>query len=68
MSYPRTRRPGIPPDVAVRYCPRLGRSGKPIGMLGGAAVVGSLVPGAVLMASPVVLLLIEDRPYFRQDR
>jgi hypothetical protein len=37
-------------------------------MLGGAAVVGSLVPGAVLMASPVVLLLIEDRPYFRQDR
>jgi hypothetical protein len=37
-------------------------------MLGGAAVVGSLVPGAVLMASPVVLLLIKDRPYFRQDR
>ena len=38
------------------------------GMLGGAAVVGSIVLGAVLMASPVVLLLIKDRPYFRQDR
>jgi Protein of unknown function with HXXEE motif len=38
------------------------------GRLGGAAVVGSLVLGAVLMASPVVLLLIKGRPYFRQDR
>jgi hypothetical protein len=38
------------------------------GMLGGAAVIGSIVLGAVLMASPVVLLLIKDRPYFRQDR
>jgi hypothetical protein len=33
-----------------------------------AAVVGSLILGALLMASPVVLLLIKDKPYFRQDR
>jgi hypothetical protein len=30
------------------------------------AVIGSLVIGALLMACPVVLLLIKDRPYFRQ--
>jgi hypothetical protein len=30
-------------------------------------VLTSLVIGAVLMASPIVLLKIKDRPYFRQD-
>jgi hypothetical protein len=30
------------------------------------AVLGSLLIGAALMAWPVVLLLIKDRPYFRQ--
>jgi hypothetical protein len=29
-------------------------------------VIGSLAIGALLMACPVVLLLIKDRPYFRQ--
>jgi hypothetical protein len=38
------------------------------GMLSAGAAIGSLVLGALLMASPVVLLLIKDRPYFRQDR
>jgi len=32
------------------------------------ALAGSLVLGALLMASPIVLLKIKDRPYFRQDR
>jgi hypothetical protein len=30
-------------------------------------VLGSLLIGAALMACPVVLLLIKDRPYFRQQ-
>lgn len=30
-------------------------------------VIGSAVIGAALMASPVVLLKVKDRPYFRQD-
>jgi hypothetical protein len=38
------------------------------GTLGAAALVGSLALGAALMASPVILLLIKDKPYFRQDR
>ena len=38
------------------------------GTLGAGALVGSLLIGAALMASPVVLLLIKDKPYFRQDR
>jgi Protein of unknown function with HXXEE motif len=38
------------------------------GTLGAASLIGSLVLAAVLMASPVVLLLIKDRPYFRQER
>jgi hypothetical protein len=38
------------------------------GTLGGAALIGSIVLGAVLDGEPVVLLLIKDRPYFRQDR
>jgi hypothetical protein len=38
------------------------------GKLSTAATVGSLVIGAVLMAYPIVLLKIKDRPYFRQDR
>jgi hypothetical protein len=38
------------------------------GTLGAAALVGSLVLGAALMACPVVLLLIKDKPCFRQDR
>jgi hypothetical protein len=33
-----------------------------------AASDGTLGAGALLMASPVVLLKIKDRPYFRQDR
>jgi hypothetical protein len=32
------------------------------------ALLGSLAIGAVLMAFPIVLLKIKDRPYFRQDR
>jgi uncharacterized protein with HXXEE motif len=31
-------------------------------------VIGSLVLGAALMACPVVMLIVKDRPYFRQDR
>jgi Protein of unknown function with HXXEE motif len=38
------------------------------GTLSAAALVLSLVLGAALMASPVVLLLIKDKSYFRQDR
>jgi Protein of unknown function with HXXEE motif len=38
------------------------------GHLGAGTLIGSLVLGAVLMATPVVLLLIKDKPYFRQDR
>ena len=38
------------------------------GALSPATVVGSLLIGAGLMATPVLLLKIKDRPYFRQDR
>ncbi len=38
------------------------------GALGTATLIGSLVIGAFLMASPIVLLKIKSRPYFRQDR
>jgi hypothetical protein len=38
------------------------------GTLIAGALIGSLVLGALLMASPVVLLLIKDKSYFRQDR
>ena len=38
------------------------------GMLSATVLIGSLVLGALLMASPIVLLLIKDKPYFRQDR
>lgn len=38
------------------------------GALGAGTLIGSLVLGALLMASPVVLLKIKSRPYFRQDR
>src|SRR5262245_29935868 len=38
------------------------------GTLSAAVLVVSPVLGALLMASPVVLLLIKDKPYFRQDR
>jgi hypothetical protein len=31
-------------------------------------VIGSLVLGALLMASPIVLLKIRTLPYFRQDK
>jgi hypothetical protein len=37
-------------------------------MLSLAALITSFVLGALLMASPVILLLIKDKPYFRQDR
>jgi hypothetical protein len=38
------------------------------GNLSGTVLAGSLVLGAALMATPVVLLLIKDKPYFRQGR
>jgi hypothetical protein len=38
------------------------------GVLSATVLIGSLVLGALLMASPIVLLLIKDKPYFRQDR
>jgi hypothetical protein len=31
-------------------------------------LIGSLILGALSMASPIVLLKIKGRPYFRQDR
>lgn len=37
------------------------------GALGAANLAGSLALGALLMAAPVVLLLIKDKSYFRQD-
>lgn len=37
------------------------------GVLGAVSLLGSLVLGALLMASPVVLLRIKDKRYFRQD-
>ena len=38
------------------------------GALGVGTLIGSLMLGAILMASPIVLLKIKTRPYFRQDR
>lgn len=38
------------------------------GVLDAGALIGSALVGAGLMASPVVLLKIKDKPYFRQDR
>lgn len=38
------------------------------GGLGAGTLAGSLVLGAALMASPVLMLKLKDRPYFRQDR
>lgn len=38
------------------------------GRLTAAALIGSLGIGALLMASPIVLLKIRRYPYFRQDR
>ena len=38
------------------------------GNLNTRTIVGSLVLGALLMASPIVLLRIKGRRYFRQDR
>jgi hypothetical protein len=37
------------------------------GVLGGGTFLLSLLLGAALMATPIVLLKIKDRPYFRQD-
>ena len=37
------------------------------GSLDAGTLIGSLGLGALLMASPVVLLKIKERPYFRQD-
>lgn len=36
------------------------------GALGASSLIGSLVVAGLLMASPIVLLKIKDRPYFRQ--
>lgn len=38
------------------------------GALGAGTLIGSLMIGALLMASPIVLLKIKSHPYFRQDR
>jgi hypothetical protein len=38
------------------------------GTLGAGALFGWLVLGALLMASPIALLKIRNRPDFRQDR
>lgn len=38
------------------------------GRLSATALIGSLILGALLMATPVILLLIKDKPYFRQER
>jgi hypothetical protein len=38
------------------------------GALSAGTLIGSLMLGAILMASPIVLLKIKTRPYFRQDR
>lgn len=38
------------------------------GRLDGGSLAGSLALGAALMASPVVMLKLKDRPYFRQNR
>lgn len=38
------------------------------GQLDAGVMVGSILIGAALMAMPIVLLKIRDRPYFRQDR
>jgi hypothetical protein len=38
------------------------------GALGAGTLIGSLVLGALLMASPIVLLELKSRPSFRQDR
>jgi hypothetical protein len=38
------------------------------GHLDGGTLAGALFLGAVLMASPVVMLKLKDRAYFRQDR
>jgi hypothetical protein len=37
------------------------------GALGAGALAGSVLLGALLMATPIVLLKIKDRPYFRQE-
>jgi|SRR6185437_13057301 len=51
------------PVAVACYC-RAARDGH----LGASTLIGSLLIGAALMACPIVLLLIKDRPYFRQDR
>lgn len=38
------------------------------GRLSASIGVGAFVLGAVLMAFPIVMLRLKDRPYFRQDR
>ncbi|HVZ53319.1 MAG TPA: HXXEE domain-containing protein [Pseudolabrys sp.] len=38
------------------------------GDLNAGSLIGSLLLGAALMASPVVMIKLKDRPYFRQDR
>jgi hypothetical protein len=37
-------------------------------LLGAGGLIGSPVLGTLPMASPVVLLQIKDRPYFREER
>jgi hypothetical protein len=38
------------------------------GDLNAGSLTGSLLLGAALMASPVIMLKLKDRPFFRQDR
>lgn len=44
------------------------REAAAVGVLSATTLVGSVVLGALLMAMPIFLLRIKDRPYFRQDR
>lgn len=51
------------PIGILAYCRAVGDA-----TLTAQAVIVSIVIGALLMATPVVLLLVKYRPYFRRDR
>ena len=42
------------------------RAASDAGVLTAGRMAGSLLLGAALMATPIVLLKLKDRPYFRQ--
>lgn len=58
--------PGLISAVVLFY--PLGLMAYAAAGLGWGGILLSAVIGAALMACPVVLLVIRDRPYFRQDR